>query len=290
MKHSWNNSNKHMQWKVWTKQKQLNLKRNARRRTPTIIRYVSEQYGHGWRTEQTQEDVPGNRPKKARGGPNPKNERRNTAVYVTSLPLDVDAEEVQRVFGRCGVIAEEIDSGKPRIKLYNDDSGAFKGDALVVYFRPESVALAIQMLDDSDFRLGETGPNGKMRVQEASFEYKKVKDQPEGRTQNTREKKKVIKRTQKLNNKLADWDDDDISTMQDTSSRWDKVVVLKHMFTLKEIEDDPAAILDIKEDIRDECAKLGPVTNVVLFDKEADGVVTIRFGNAEAAEACVRVS
>lgn len=36
--------------------------------------------------------------------------------------------------------------------------------------------------------------------------------------------------------KLADWDDDDPQAIQDTSSRWDKVVILKHMFTLQELE------------------------------------------------------
>lgn len=36
--------------------------------------------------------------------------------------------------------------------------------------------------------------------------------------------------------KLADWDDDDPQAIQETSSRWDKVVILKHLFTLKELE------------------------------------------------------
>lgn len=89
--------------------------------------------------------------------------------------------------------------------------------------------------------------------------------------------------------RLADWDDDDPSTLPDTSSRWDKVVVLKQMFTLKELEDDPAALLEIKEDVREEAEKFGNVTNVVIYDKEEDGVVTVRFGNAVAAEACVKV-
>lgn len=48
-------------------------------------------------------------------------------------------------------------------------------------------------------------------------------------------------------------------------------------------------MLEIKEDIREECAKLGDVTNVVLFDKEPDGVASVRFASAQAAEACVRV-
>jgi hypothetical protein len=56
------------------------------------------------------------------------------------------------------------------------------------------------------------------------------------------------------------------------------------------LQEDPAAILDIKEDIREECAKLGEVTNVALFDKETDGIATIKFKEVEAAEACIRVS
>jgi len=104
------------------------------------------------------------------------------------------------VFSRFGVIAEEIDSGKPRIKLYSDDAGNFKGDALIVYHRPESVGLAVQMMDDSDFRLGETGPTGKMSVKEADFSYKKVKgDQPEAKPGMTKDKKKVIKKMEKMN-------------------------------------------------------------------------------------------
>jgi len=56
------------------------------------------------------------------------------------------------------------------------------------------------MLDDSDFRLGETGPNGKMSVKEADFSYKKVKgDQPEAKPGMTKDKKKVIKKMQKMN-------------------------------------------------------------------------------------------
>ena len=222
--------------------------------------------------------------------PQPKKQRVNTAVYATSIPLDATEDEVKQVFSKYGMIAEEIDSGQPRIKMYEDSKGQFKGDALVVYFRPESVDLAVQMLDDSDFRPGERGPDGKMRVQVADYSYKKQTDVPEEKKKsNNKDKQKIIKKTQKMNNKLADWDDDDPQALPDTSSRWDKVVILKHMFTLQEIEEDPAVMLEIKEDIREECEKLGPVTNVQLFDKEDEGVASVRYQNATAAEACVRL-
>jgi HIV Tat-specific factor 1 len=87
---------------------------------------------------------------------------------------------------------------------------------------------------------------------------------------------------------LTDWDDDDPATVQQTSKH-DKVVILKHMFTLAELNEDPAAILDIKEDIREECSKLGQVTNVVLFDKEEAGVASVRFSTVDSALACVQV-
>lgn len=47
--------------------------------------------------------------------------------------------------------------------------------------------------------------------------------------------------------------------------------------------------MDIKEDIRDECAKVGEVTNVVLYDKEPEGVVSVRFADPESARQCVKV-
>jgi HIV Tat-specific factor 1 len=81
--------------------------------------------------------------------------------------------------------------------MYTDDEGKFKGDALVVYFRPESVQLAVQMLDDTDFRFGETGPQGKIKVQPADFSFKAQQDAPVQK--NTRERAKIIRKTQRLN-------------------------------------------------------------------------------------------
>jgi HIV Tat-specific factor 1 len=198
------------------------------------------------------------------------------------------------VFSRkCGVIAEEIDSGKPRIKLYTDEKGQFKGDALVVFFKAPSVDMAIMLLDDTDFRISGGESSGKMRVQAADSSYKKVQhnegEEKEKPKTSMKDKQKIIKKTQKLDARLADWSDDEPSAVVETSSRWDKVVILKHMFTLEELAEDSAVILDIKEDIREECSKLGEVTNVVLFDMEEDGVASVRFSNAEAAKACVGV-
>lgn len=227
---------------------------------------------------------------------------------MTGLPLDTTVDEVAEVFSRkCGVIAEEIDSGRPRIKLYTDADGNFKGDALVVFFKPQSVDMAIILLDDTYFRYTESGlGSGKMRVQAADSSYKKTQvvegeggeqkaeqsnNSNNGRGGGNKDREKVIKKAQKLSAKLADWSDDEaayIPPEQRTGKR-DKMVILKHMFTMQELEEDPAALLEIKEDIREECEKLGDVTNVVLYDLEPEGVVSVKFKKPESADACVQL-
>ncbi|KAK4230601.1 hypothetical protein QBC38DRAFT_469195 [Podospora fimiseda] len=254
----------------------------------------------------------------------PQQPKQNTAVYVTGLPPDATVDEVAELFSRkCGVIAEEIDSGRPRIKMYTDAQRKFKGDALVVFFKPQSVDMAIMLLDDTEFRFPPRAGEGKIRVQAAEMSYKKTKyddgsasasasdnnsntmkaspgDEEKksqgsgGSGRSHHDKVKIMRKTKKLSAKLADWSDDEDSKILGAGAKakggkWDKVVILRHMFTLQELEEDPAALLDIKEDIREECAKLGTVTNVVLFDKEEEGIVSVRFATVEAAEACVRL-
>lgn len=122
------------------------------------------------------------------------------------------------------MIAEGIDDNEPRIKMYYDDQDEFNGDALIgqysraapqltnislqsiVYHRPESVKLAIDMLDDSDFRLGQPGPRGPMRVNAADQNYKTQKDQPANSEQAkkkgtaaNRDRQKVIKKAEEMN-------------------------------------------------------------------------------------------
>lgn len=240
--------------------------------------------------------------KKPKPPPKPK---QNTAVYVTGLPSDATIPDIHDIFSRKGgLIAEEIDSHAPRIKLYKDEAGNFKGDALVVFFKPESVRMAIMLLDDTDFRFSASGKGeGRMRVQEADSSYKKVQYDQDGaaagaepgqqkearRPRNDKDRQKVIKKTQKLDAMLADWSDEDdrFPALAEADSKRMRMVVLRQMFRIFEIEEDPASLLEIKEDIREECSKLGTVTNVVLYDQEPEGIVTVKFQGAESAAACV---
>jgi HIV Tat-specific factor 1 len=258
--------------------------------------------------------------KRARnGGGGPQTQRPNTAVYVTNLPFDATADEVHELFSRkAGVVAEEIDSGRPRIKMYTDPAtGAFKGEALVVFFKPQSVDMAIMLLDDTPLRPDTVGSGvtaGRMRVMVADASYKKVRydDQPSGSNDGTpgaetprqpqdrpaersaRDKQKIIKKTQKLAAKLADWSDDEdpyraAAEEEAARAKWDKMVVLRHMFTLDELAEDEDAFGEIRQDVLDECEKLGPVTKVTLYDLEPDGVITVKFRTPLAARACIEL-
>jgi len=129
---------------------------------------------------------------------------KNTAVYVTGLPLDTEQDEIIERFSKCGVIEEDED-GEPKIKLYAEDDGSFSGDALVVFFKEDSVTLAVNLLDEAELRLGQ--PHTTMRVSKADFAHK---NHPSGGghkgeshpPRKTVDKKKTTKRI----GKMQKWD------------------------------------------------------------------------------------
>ncbi|KAJ2868623.1 hypothetical protein FB639_004852, partial [Coemansia asiatica] len=161
--------------------------------------------------------------------------RENTRVYVSGLPLDTTEKEVADYFSQCGAIMPDLATNKPRIKLYRDADGELKGDALVAYFKAPSVQLAIDILGDSQFR--STDP-GRISVQEQ------------------------LNQKQQSGHEKLDWADEE----KPVSDRYKRTVILEHMFTLEELQEDVTLLLDLAEDVRSECEKLGVVTSVKVFD------------------------
>ncbi|GJJ06061.1 hypothetical protein Clacol_000249 [Clathrus columnatus] len=214
---------------------------------------------------------------------------KNTAVYITGLPPDTTKDELAARFSKCGLIMEN-DDGDPKVKLYAKEDGSFNGEALVVYFKEDSVSLALSILDDAELRLGEA--HTRMKVQVAQFGHKRQEGKEMDHARIV-DKKKATKRIGKLQKKLEEWDDSDQfgpSVDHDTDAPTlskNRVVILKHMFTLEELEKDATLLLDLKEDVREECETLGDVTNVVLYDKEPEGIMTVKFRDPVSAQACV---
>uniref|UniRef100_H2Y5S5 RRM domain-containing protein n=1 Tax=Ciona savignyi TaxID=51511 RepID=H2Y5S5_CIOSA len=200
--------------------------------------------------------------------------QKNTSVYVSNLPPDISPSEFQDIMTKYGIIATNAATGEPKLKLYVDDHGENKGDGLCTYFKRESVQLATQMLDGMDMR------GHKLNAQEASFKLKGEYD--------ASKKPKMLskKEKQKLNKekeKMLDWK---LARSEDPLSKTDRVVILKRMFEVKEFEEEPILITEIKEDLRRECEKFGPVKKVIVFDRHPDGVCSVSFKTVEDAAKC----
>ncbi|KAH8828455.1 hypothetical protein DL96DRAFT_1669516 [Flagelloscypha sp. PMI_526] len=220
---------------------------------------------------------------------------KNTAVYVTGLPVDATMDEIVDRFSKFGVL-EEDDDGDSKVKMYAKDDGSFSGEALVVYFKEDSVTLAVSLLDEAELRIGD--PTSVMSVVKADFSHKgssgSTHTTGEHKPRRTVDKKKISKRIGKMQRKIDEWNDEDGfgPSMQpedntNTVNKNSRVVVLKHMFSLQDIEEDATLLLDLKEDVREECENLGEVTNVVLYDQEPDGIMTVKFRDPISAQACV---
>lgn len=93
---------------------------------------------------------------------------------------------------------EEDDEGEPKVKLYATEDGSFSGEALVVFFKEESVTLAINLLDEAELRVGE--PSTVMKVQRAEFKHKHTGTETNGNSQlrKTVDKKKATRRIGKM--------------------------------------------------------------------------------------------
>ncbi|KAJ2556792.1 hypothetical protein EV175_001769, partial [Coemansia sp. RSA 1933] len=193
--------------------------------------------------------------------------RENTSIYVSGLPTDTTEEEVAEYFSQCGAIMPEIVTNSPRVKLYRNKDGALKGDALVTYYKAPSVQIAVDILDDSLFRA--SAAPARISVQKAEFRERTGREaEKEHGNINTDTSKRsrvdtklVKKRLGQLEKKL-DWTED----VSEVADRHRRTVILKHMFTVEELEEDVTLLLDLTEDVRAECEKLGVVASIKIFD------------------------
>jgi RNA recognition motif-containing protein len=67
-------------------------------------------------------------------------EQKNTTVYTSGFPSNIDEEEFVKFMSKCGVIQKDPRTGKPKIKLYRTkEEGEPKGDGTCCYVKMESV-------------------------------------------------------------------------------------------------------------------------------------------------------
>ena len=190
-------------------------------------------------------------------------ETKQTKVYVSNLPTSITEESFVEFMSKCGLVEFDVRTKKPKVKVYKGEDGQPKGDGLCSYIKPESVQLALTILDGSVLE-GKT-----VAVTRAKFEMKGDYDpslKPKKLTKKQQEK------ARKARERMFEWQPD---KLKGERGKAEKVVVIRNMFEVEELDRDPGLILDYSNNIRVQCSKFGTVTKVSLYDKHPDGVCQV---------------
>lgn len=233
--------------------------------------------------------VQAQKPSKKRKKPKFSAKNAKNWIYATGLPEDATLDEVSVFFSKVGIIELDPETQRPKIKLYrHKEEGSkqdkLKGDASICYARPESVELALQLLDEAPFRPSiHSTDNVPVRVQRAKFEQHGDKfDEKKNRISNAKRKVAKLAALQAVG-----WDEGDNGRI--TGGRKGLcIVVLKHMFALSDLlSDEDAELAKLEQEVRKTCEEWGTVEKITVFSKNPAGVVIVKFAQPTAASTAV---
>lgn len=183
----------------------------------------------------------------------------STAIYVSNLPVSEGLQErLAREFSRFGMIAKDQD-GNDQCKLYKNEKGELKGDALITYARHESVPVAIELMDGYNLE------GSIIKVQVATFNNEKKR-----RNRDIANEGDIIhdsEKPTKFSKLHAAKTDEDSSNNNEHQERLARTVVITNIVSLIE-ELDTEELEDIKLDILQECKRIGPVEDVEWNESE----------------------
>ncbi|KAK1737685.1 TatSF1-like protein [Skeletonema marinoi] len=246
-------------------------------------------------------------------------------IYVTGLPLDTTEEELSKYFSKVGIIDIDPESLKPKIKLYRHKKkqlqtcasgeeshgsgggggGELKGDASICYARPESVELALQILDENLFRDGAI-----LSVQRAKFEqHGSTFDMDKsGGNGGVGGKRRIISESKRRVARLAaiqavGWDESENGRIAG-GLKGLRIIVLMNMFDPRELEHDDdddddddnngdentgdTRLHALEREIHTECEEIGTVEKITIFSKHPAGVVIVKFVKPNDASDAVK--
>ncbi|KAL7536275.1 hypothetical protein ACHAXR_007039 [Thalassiosira sp. AJA248-18] len=224
--------------------------------------------------------------KRKRNKPKFRSKNARNWVYVTGLPQDTDEDEVAKYFSKAGILDLDPETQKPKVKLYrlkkgekDDKPGSLKGDASICYARPESVDLALQILDENLFRDGAT-----LSVQRAKFEQHGTfdGDSKTGGRRMISEAKRKVARLAAL--QAVGWDEGENGRIAG-GLKGLRIVVLMNMFNPAELvnDKDDEKLQKLEKEVHSECDEIGVVEKITVFSKHPAGVIIVKFTQPNAA-------
>lgn len=203
-------------------------------------------------------------------------------IYITGLPKDVTEEQLARVFAKAGILDLDPLTQRPKIKIYRNKEppGQCKGDASLCFARPESVELAITLLDETEFCEGHV-----IRVQPAKFEQRGELDGNRNRVSNAQRKVAKLAAFQ-----ARDWDEGQFNGRLVGGRKGLRIIVLKHLFepNMWNEADEDKFFSELESALRVELEKFGVVEKITVFSKRLDGVVVVKFAQPAAASEAVK--
>lgn len=193
-------------------------------------------------------------------------------------------DQLETFCAKCGILVPDPRTGRARIKIYRDEQGRVKGDALATYALRPSVLNAVEILDGALLREG--GPA--VRVAEASFDHKQPRTQrsadvSEARVESAQEAAPRLSVRDYVQEKMS-WDDEDNNAANSKLSSASRIVILKNVF-----DADKADYQLIREDMQEGCEQIGDVEKITVFEGNEHGVVAVKFRSIESCLRCIQV-
>ena len=195
-------------------------------------------------------------------------------IYVTGLPKSVDKDQVVQYFQKVGLIDLDPLTLQPKVKLYLNENGVPKGDASICYAKKESVALALQILDDSVWDEHHT-----IQVQKAEFSAStNSSGNPKKRTT-----KPAVSTAQRKVAKLAlkQAQDDGFGGRLEGGRKGLTIVICQNMVTEHQMDDN-----ELEAHLRNQAEAFGPVEKITYI--ASSNTVIYKFVEPTAASAAIR--
>ncbi|KFH07949.1 RNA recognition motif-containing protein [Toxoplasma gondii VAND] len=212
--------------------------------------------------------------------------RKNPNIYVANLPADCTEEELAEIFKKAGVFKIDPETLRPKIRVYTDDTGRCKGDALISFVHENSVDIAIKYFDGFSFRDGACT----LKVQRAEFAPKagqgtspKTEGSEGGSAESRtgkRDRRKYLAAKYEQE-RLLSWGD----AIDDGSGR--RIIILKPTYSSEEAElyeEGDAFYEELRQELFDEIAQFAKPEKVTVIPRHVQGVACVKLKTAEDAE------